>query len=82
MITFKLKTFGSLGDLDKRSIEAQNNITRKSANFQKKIIDKIGLGDTKVGRKIKSGIDEKAEYRINQANEGLEFRRKHYKYDN
>ena len=51
------------------------------ANFNKKVVDKVGLGETKLGRAMKNGIDRKAQNQINQENLNLQLRKKLYRYD-
>ena len=77
----RIKNFSIIGDLDKKSIEFQNGLSRKMANFNKKVVDKVGLGETKLGRAMKNGIDRKAQNQINQENLNLQLRKKLYRYD-
>lgn len=74
---YSLKRFSNW---DERSIESQNRWAQKFANFQKKTIDKIGLGNTKLGRAMKRNIDIKTQAGIDKANSDLQFRRELYNY--
>lgn len=77
----RTKKFSKIGDLDKKSIEFQNELSRKMANFNKKVVDKVGLGETKLGRAMKKGIDKKSQLQIDQENRNLQLRKKLYRYD-
>lgn len=78
---YRIKRFGVVGDLDKKTTEISNKWDDKVTGAYKKGIDAIGLGNTKIGRYMKRRLDRENEYRKNKKNDSLDFRGELYGYN-
>ena len=78
----KTKNFGIVGKLDEKSNNWSKSYNNTVGGWEKKLIDKVGLGDTAFGKAAKRNIDLDVAYRNARSDSDFNFRKEIYKYDN